>query len=168
MDPEQELVAVFRSEEMSAYEEAAALRDLLTETGLHPKMVTGEDPGVPKGTVEIWVPASEESKAAEALASARSPAEPVDDSEELDLVTIYEGAGITGEIEAMSIRSLLDSAGIASVLMGTASIPNLPFLVKVPRNMVDQANAAIEAAKAAGPAGADQAEEGTQQVSEEP
>ena len=101
---------------------------------------------------------------AERILSAARNAEPVpgDASHSLDLVTLYEGVGTTAELEAISIRGVLESAGIASVLSGTPAIPNLPFGVKVPREMLEQARAAIEEARTAGPAAAEEAEQTTE------
>jgi hypothetical protein len=160
MSEQSQLVTVFRTADPSAEEDAAAVQETLAEAGLTPVLFTEDDPGVPEGTFEVRVPAPQESRAEQVLAATR--AQPGDDSHGMDLVTIFEGVGTTAEVEALSIRSLLDSAGIPSVLVGTPQIPNLPFLVKVPRDMADQAKTAIEAATAGGAAAADEAERATE------
>jgi hypothetical protein len=50
-------------------------------------------------------------------------AEEVDPSSELDLETIASAAS---EMEAMGIKNLLDSNGIAAVLVGDSVLPNFP------------------------------------------
>jgi hypothetical protein len=162
MGADSQLVTVYRSADPSAEEEAASVRDYLSESGLHPAMFFDSEPGVPEGAVEVRVPPEEESSAerliAELQLTSEEPELQGDDSSDLDLVTVYEGAGAIGEVEAISVRGLLDSAGIPSVLIGTTPIPNLPFVVKVPRNMEVVARTAIEVAKAAGPEAAELAE----------
>ncbi len=85
-------------------------------------------------------------------------AEPVDPSPELDVVTIMELQGATGEIEAMAVKGILDASNIPSVLVGTSTLPNLSFQIQVPGSEVDRARAAIAEAQAAGPAAAVEAE----------
>jgi hypothetical protein len=162
MSEELQLVTVFRSADLSAEEEATAIQELLAEAGLTPVLFTDDDPGVPEGAYEVRVPAAQEGRAEQAIAAARSQPAAPDDTSAMDLVTIFEGVGTTGEVEALSIRSLLDSAGIPSVLAGTPQIPNLPFLVKVPRAMAEQARTAIDAATAGGAAAAEEAERATE------
>jgi len=82
----------------------------------------------------------------------------VDPSPELDAVTIMELQGVTGEVEALSVKSILDSNNIPSVMVGTSTLPNLSFMIQVPAAEVDRARAAIAEAQAAGPAAAVEAE----------
>lgn len=82
-----------------------------------------------------------------------------DTSHELDLEVVFEGLGVGAEMEAMSIQSILEAGGIPAVLVGSASLPNFPFQIKVPHDQVTEAKRRIEEAKAAGPSGAEEAEE---------
>jgi len=78
----------------------------------------------------------------------------VDPSHELDMVTIAEVQGLTGEMEAMGIQSILDANGISAVLVGSSTLPNLSFAVQVPQADLERAQAALAEAQAAGPAAA--------------
>jgi hypothetical protein len=80
------------------------------------------------------------------------------DSEELDLVTVFEGAGSSSEMEALQVQALLESNGIEAVLIGDTRFPNLPEVVRVPKEDADRAQQLIADALAAGPAGALEAE----------
>jgi phosphomannomutase len=78
----------------------------------------------------------------------------VDPSHDLDMVTIAEVQGTTGEMEAMAIQSILDANGISAVLVGSSTLPVLSFTVQVPKADVERAQAALAEARAAGPAAA--------------
>jgi hypothetical protein len=154
------LITVFRSAEPDAAEEVVEIEALLEEEGLHPVVVTDENPGVVAGSFEVQVPPDESARADQAIAS--SPVvdgEPGDPTHDLDLVTVERTDGTTGEMEATAIKSILDSSGINSFVIGAASIPTLGFEVRVAREDVPGAEAAIAAAKAAGPEGALEAEQ---------
>jgi hypothetical protein len=163
MNPDQDYVTVYRSADLSAEEEAAAVRDRLSGAGLAPVLLTDSAPDVPIGSIEVRVPAAEEAAAEQVIAAMRDEASaPGDASADLDLVTLYEGVGTTAEIEAISIRAVLDTVGIPSVLEGVRAYPNLPYLVKVPHSFVQQAQASLEEARQAGPAVAEEAERTTE------
>jgi hypothetical protein len=72
---------------------------------------------------------------------------------DLDLETIYHAEGSpTAEVEALAIKALLESNGIAAVVVGDSIFPNLPFEVKVPRKHAERARQLIaEAEKKAKP-----------------
>lgn len=153
-----ETVTVFRSADENAQEEASAILDMLADAGLNAMLVTDDYPGVPKGAVEIRVPAEEEVTALDVI-DAQSADEPGGSpSHGYDLVEMYRGMGTTGEVEALSIRAVLDANHIPNVLIGSMQMPNLPFRVMVPQVFTDAANDALNEAAAAGPAGADEAE----------
>ena len=82
-----------------------------------------------------------------------------DPSHALDLVTVFEDAGTTAEIEALGIQAVLENAGISVVLMGEASFPSLPWAVRVSKADAARALAVLEDAKKAGPKAAAEAEE---------
>ncbi len=79
-------------------------------------------------------------------------------SHELDLESVFESAGAEGEMEAMAVHSLLAAAGIPAVIVGSSSLPNLPFEVQVPHDHVEEARKRIAEAEAAGPSAAEEAE----------
>ena len=85
---------------------------------------------MPEGVFEVRVPAADAARAEELIAENPLPdeAEEVDPSSALDLETI---ASATSEMEAMGIKNLLDSNGIAAVLVGDSVLPNFPFEVRV-------------------------------------
>ena len=56
----------------------------------------------------------------------------------------------------MSIKSILEGAGIAAMIIGDQVLPNLPFEVRVARDHAEQARKLIEEARAGGPAAAEQ------------
>src|SRR5579871_4921257 len=87
-----------------------------------------------------------------------------DASHDLDMVTLFSSAAIDGEIEAMGIHSILQSNGIASVMVGPSTIPVLSFQVQVPREDVDAAERILAEARAAGPAAADEAEAASEET----
>lgn len=163
MSAEQKSVTIFRSAERTGRDEAAAICECLTDAGLSPAMLTDSDPGIAVDTVEVRVPASEQAEAEQAIAAMRAAAAQTGDaSENLNLVTLYEGVGTSAEIEALSIRAVLDASNIPSVLVGVSAIPNLPFGVKVPQSYAAQAQTALEEARSAGPSAAEEAEQATE------
>lgn len=72
------------------------------------------------------------------------PAKQLDDSGSPDLETIFHAEGTsTAEVEALSIKSLLESNGIAAVMVGDSVLPNLPFELKVARDQAARARQLI-------------------------
>jgi len=88
--------------------------------------------------------------------------DPREESHDLDMVTVFQSAGTTSEMEALSVQSLLESAGISAMVVGTQSLPNLPEEVRVAREHVTEAKRIIADALSAGPAGAAEAEKQTE------
>jgi hypothetical protein len=88
--------------------------------------------------------------------------EQLDTSEELDLVTVFSVNHAGAEMEAMMIRGLLEAGGIPAVIVSTSEFPSLPFEVRVPRAQVDVARRLVTESEAAGPQGAEEAEESTE------
>jgi uncharacterized protein (DUF2267 family) len=83
----------------------------------------------------------------------------VDNSAGLELETIFHAeASSMAEVEALEIKSLLESNGIAAVLVGDSVLPNLPFEIKVARKEADRARQLIAEARSAGRASAKGAE----------
>src|SRR5262245_3363427 len=159
-----EFTTVFRSADPSAEDDAGGARERLAQAGINAVMLGDDAPGVVEGTWEVRVPESDRARAEEILAAA--PTEPEDEaqvpeealSHDLDFVSIYSSQGAEAEMEAISIKSLLEASGIPAILIGSLQFPSLPFEVRVPRSRADEAQALLEEAQRAG-AGAD-AEEG--------
>lgn len=75
----------------------------------------------------------------------------LDHSSNEDLQTIFhaEGSAIA-EIEALEIKSLLESNGIRAIMVGDSVLPNLPFEIKVARKHAERARQLIAEARDAG------------------
>ena len=155
-----ELITVYRSADTDADLDAKAVQAILESNGLHPVVYNDDSAGVVEGSFEVRVPISDAARAEEILAMNPEAAEEhFDNSSGLDLVTIFRSeASATAELEAMSIKAFLDGAGIESVLMGSATLPNLPFEIKVPQDRKEEAERVIAEAQATGPAEAERAE----------
>ncbi len=76
-----------------------------------------------------------------------------EESHDLDLVTVFQSAGTTSEMEALSVQSLLEASGIAAVVVGAQSLPNLPEEVRVAKEHETEAKRIIADALAAGACG---------------
>jgi hypothetical protein len=152
-------VSVFRSADATAQEDAAAIQEMLVSEGVQATVVDDRALGVPAGAWEVRVAAADSARA-EALIAA-NPIENEfadgDDSPNLDLVTVFRSAGITAEMEAQQIKSLLESNGLEAVT-GDTPIMGLPHEVRVAREHATRAKRLIAEALAAGPAAADEAE----------
>jgi hypothetical protein len=157
-----ELLTVYRSADMDAEEDAQAVHALLLNAGLHPHLLTDDAPGVVEGTFEIRVPPAEAQEAEALIAKSRvdePEEEDIDPSHDLDLVTVAKTDGTTAELEATSIKSILNANGIRAVIVGATSMPNLGFEVRVTREDARRAEEVILEARAAGPSAALEAEE---------
>jgi hypothetical protein len=143
---------------MNAEQDATAVRNLLIKNGLNAQLADDKTRGVVEGTWEVRVPEPEVPQA-EVLVSQVDEDDPggVDPSHDLDMVTIAELQGTTGEMEALAIQSILDANGISAVLVGSSTMPNLSFTVNVAKDNVERAQAALAEARAAGPAAAAEA-----------
>lgn len=84
--------------------------------------------------------------------------DPREESDDLDLVTVFQAAGATSEMEALSVQSLLQAAGIDAVLVDAHVLPNLPAEVRVAQEHVTEAKRIIADSLAAGPSAALEAE----------
>jgi Putative prokaryotic signal transducing protein len=81
-----------------------------------------------------------------------------DASHELDLVPVFSSSNHDGEMEAITIKGILEASGIPVILVGPSSIPSLEFQVQVPESRLDEARAIIAEARSAGPKAAMEAE----------
>src|SRR5687768_14090387 len=110
-----DLVTVYRSADMNAEQDATAVRNVLIRNEIDAQLADDNTPGVVEGTWEVRVPQSQMPQA-EALIDQLDQDDPggVDPSHNLDMVTIAELQGATGEMEAMGIQSILDANGISA------------------------------------------------------
>ncbi len=156
-EDEVDLITVYRSMDADAKEDADCIVELLTDEGIQAVMLDDSAPGVPEGVFEVRVPAANAARAEELIAENPLPdeTEEVDDSSALDLETI---ASATSEMEAMSIKNLLGSSGIAAVLVGDAVLPNFAFEVRVAHDQADRARLLVADAEKTGPAAAEEGE----------
>ena len=158
-------VTVFRSMDATAEDDARAALESLTSAGLAATLLDDSAPGVPEGVWEVQVSAEDATRADQILAAepAAEPELPADPSGHLDLVPIFSsGTPVTGYVEAMGIKGLLESNGIAAVFTGDSVQPELPATLSVPRDQLERARQLITEAQAAGPDAADSAESETQ------
>jgi hypothetical protein len=163
MPASSDLVTVFRSMDDTAQEDCESIVELLSEEGISAVMVDDSAPGVPEGTYEVRVPAPEGARAEKLIEENSVPdeVEEVDDSSNLDLETVF----VSGEMQAMSIKNLLESNGIAAVLVGDSVLPNFPFEVRVAREQAARARKLIEDVESVGPEAAEELEAESEQES---
>ena len=157
LEDELDLVTVYRSMDADAKEDAECILELLTDEGIQAVMLDDSAPGVPEGVFEVRAPAADAARAEELIAEnpPADEAEEVDDSPALDQETIASAAS---EMEAMSIKNLLESNGIAAVLVGDSVLPNFAFEVRVAHDQADRARILIADAEKTGPEAAEEAE----------
>ena len=75
------------------------------------------------------------------------------------LVTVFRLAGGGIEVmEVLTVRQLLESNGISTVLVGDSPLPNLAEEIRVTEQDAERAKQLIADALSAGPAGAAEAE----------
>jgi hypothetical protein len=155
-----DLVTVYRSMDATAKADCEVIAGILTAEGLSPVILDDSARGVPEGAFEVQVPASQLQKAEELIAEHPLPdeVEEVDDSSDLDLVTIFHADGALAEVESIEIKNLLEANGIAAVVIGNSVLPTMPFEVRVARDQVGRARDVVNEAQAAGPAAAEEAE----------
>jgi hypothetical protein len=87
----------------------------------------------------------------------------INPSHALDMVTLFISNNHDAELEANAIHSVLEANEIPSIVVGTPQIPSLEFQVQVPKAMLPDAQRVLDEARAAGPAAALEAEEGTEE-----
>jgi len=146
----QELVTVYRSMDPDAEEQCREVMETLGHAHIHAVLRSDKDPGVPEGVWEVQVRGGDSARAERIIAAEPPAPEEVDPSHELDLVSIYEsGTPITGEVELMGIKALLESNGIATVSNSDSVQPELPFSLAVARDQVEEARRLIAEARSA-------------------
>lgn|SRR5690348_13092750 len=151
-------VTVFRSADETAGEDASKVQQMLAEQGIAAALLDDDAPGVPEGAYEVRVAPADQARAEELIAnfSPDDELEPLDTSHGLDTVSIFHGQGT--EMEALQVKSLLESNGISALLVGDSRYPNLPFQIRVAREHETAARRVIADAQAVGSTGAEEAE----------
>ena len=163
MEQENALLTVFRSAESSAEEECSDIRAFLADNNIVATVAGDDTQEVVAGTFEVRVAAGDADRALQLISEMPVEAEPADPSHERDLVSIYRSeATPLAEMEAMSLKAILESNDISAFVVGGAMMPNLPFEVRVALEDEERARAVIADAAAAGPAAADEAELATE------
>lgn len=154
-------ITVFRSADETAAEDAAKVQEMLVEEGIPATLLNDEAPEVPAGAYEVQVDENNRARAEELVAqyAPEREMEEVDPSHALDLVTVFRAGGPTGEMEAMSVQSVLEAEGISAMIVGDSRYPNFPQEVRVAQEHETRARQLIEEALAAGPVGAEEAEQ---------
>jgi hypothetical protein len=162
LEPMEQPVTIFRSADEDAEDDAMAVVELLKGEGIKAALIDDSAPGVPEGAWEVRV-ASVDGPRAEALVAAQDEeSEEIDESPGLDLVTVFEtGAGST-EMDAQSIKNVLEANGIEAVIVGGTPIPSTGQEVQVAREDATEARQVIADALAAGPTAADEGEAATE------
>jgi len=74
------------------------------------------------------------------------------------MVPVFSSSNHDGEMEAMTIKGILDASDIPAMIVGPSVLPNLEFQVQVAEHMLERAQLVIDAARAAGPSAAVEAE----------
>ncbi|MES1260454.1 MAG: hypothetical protein ABUS49_01870 [Acidobacteriota bacterium] len=75
-----------------------------------------------------------------------------------EMVAVFSSSSHDAEMEALTIKGVLDSNGMPAQVVGPQVLPNLEFQVWVSQDLAAEAAALIEEARAAGPAAAAEAE----------
>jgi aspartokinase len=159
MAGENELVTVFRSADADAEEQAGIVQEILARANIQAEIADDSAPGVPAGVFEVRAPAARQAEAERLIEAQRDTAENVIDlSHDLDMASVFISDAAEAEMLATQIRSILDSHNIPAVMVSGSVFPNLPFEVRVPKSVLQEARDAIAEAEAAGPAAADEAE----------
>jgi hypothetical protein len=155
-----DFVTVYRSMDATAKEDCETIVEILGDRGIVAVILDDDAPGVPEGAFEVQVTEADSAKAEAIIDENPLPdeVEEVDDSENLDLETIYYSNGAMAEVETTGIKNVLQANGIAAVLVGDTVLPPLGFEVKVARDQVENAKRIIAEAEKDGPAAADAGE----------
>lgn len=83
------------------------------------------------------------------------PDEPVSED---TMVPVFSSSNHDGEMEAMTIRGILEASDIPCILVGPQMLPSLEFQVQVSEDDLADAERILAEARAAGPAAAAEAE----------
>jgi hypothetical protein len=75
-----------------------------------------------------------------------------------EMVTVFSSSNHDAEMEALTIKGVLEGSGIDAQVVGPSVLPNLEFQVWVPEELAAEALLVMEEARKAGPAAAAEAE----------
>jgi uridine phosphorylase len=75
-----------------------------------------------------------------------------------EMVAVFSSSNHDGEMEAMTIKAMLEASGVPAMVVGPSVLPNLEFQVQVSKELAEQAQTLIAEARAAGPTAAAEAE----------
>src|SRR5258708_5733684 len=105
-----DLVTVYRSMDANAKEDCETIAEILSDRNISAIIVDDSAPGVPEGIYEVRVPAADSARAEAIIAENPLPdeVEEVDDSEDLDLETVFHSDDTIPEVEAMGVKSVLE------------------------------------------------------------
>ena len=79
-----------------------------------------------------------------------------------EMVVVFSSSNHDAEMEANTVKGLLDASDVPAMLIGPHVLPNLEFQVQVSRELAAKAEALINEARAAGPEAAAEAEAATE------
>jgi Putative prokaryotic signal transducing protein len=166
MNGEADMVTVFRSADDDAEEDAKAVRELLTSQGMDAVLLDDSVPGVPDGAWEVQVAPADSERAEQLISEASLPDEElvqVDHSSARDAEPVFRArSGTNNEMEAMSVKGMLEAAGIAAILVGDSVVPNLGFEVLVAKDQAQHARQLIADAQRMGAQAAEDEERATE------
>lgn len=74
------------------------------------------------------------------------------------MVAVFRSSNYDGELEAMSIKGVLEANNIPAILVGPHILPNLEFQVQVPQHLLGEAERLIRDARQGGRQAADEGE----------
>jgi hypothetical protein len=78
------------------------------------------------------------------------------------MVAVFSSSNHDGEMEAMSVKGVLDSNDIPAIIVGPSILPNLEFQVQVPEHLLTQARQLLREARQDGRRAADEGEAQTE------
>lgn len=81
-----------------------------------------------------------------------------DQVNEEPFVPVFSSSNHDAEMEALTIKGILEASNIPTMLVGPHMLPNLDFQVHVPEHQLQEASSIIEEARKAGPAAAEEGE----------
>jgi hypothetical protein len=168
MNGQPQMVTVFRTMEMDSKQACKSVADALSAAGLSPVMLDDRALGVPSGVCEVQVPADQQERAEQLLATPPPPEEagagnPTADMDISETIFHSEGSA-TAEFEALEIKALLEANNIPAIIVGDSVLPNLPFEVRVAKKDAERALELIEELTNGGPEAAEQAELESEQL----
>jgi hypothetical protein len=78
------------------------------------------------------------------------------------MAVAFSSSNFDGELEAMSVKNVLDANNIPNIISGPHMMPNLPFEVQVPAHLLAEAEEVLRAARQDGRRAADDGEAATE------